>query len=97
MYFSFVIFVYNEEVIIKFLFEKILDVMNLGEIDSYEIIFVDDGSRDCFWIEINELIKKYLYKVKGIRLRRNFGKFLVLFVGFKKIRGNIIFILDVDL
>lgn len=59
IYFSFVIFVYNEEVIIKFLFERILDVMNLGKIDNYEIIFVDDGSSDCFWIEINKLIKKY--------------------------------------
>ncbi|MDE5115510.1 MAG: glycosyltransferase, partial [Trichodesmium sp. St15_bin1_1] len=67
-YLSFVIPVYNEEVTIKPLFEKILDVMNLGEIDSYEIIFVDDGSRDRSWIEINELIKKYPHKVKGIRL-----------------------------
>ncbi|MDE5089947.1 MAG: glycosyltransferase, partial [Trichodesmium sp. St16_bin2-tuft] len=80
-YLSFVIPVYNEEVTIKPLFERILDVMNLGEIDSYEIIFVDDGSRDRSWIEINELIKKYPHKVKGIRLRRNFGKSSALSAG----------------
>ena len=96
-YLSFVIPVYNEEVTIKPLFERILDVMNLGKIDSYEIIFVDDGSRDRSWIEINELIKKYPHKVKGIRLRRNFGKSSALSAGFKKTRGNIIFTLDADL
>ena len=97
IYLSFVIPVYNEEVTIKPLFERILDVINLAEIDSYEIIFVDDGSRDRSWIEINELIKKYPHKVKGIRLRRNFGKSSALSAGFKKTRGNIIFTLDADL
>ncbi len=89
--------VYNEEATIKPLFERILDVINLGEIDSYEIIFVDDGSSDRSWIEINELIKKHPDKIKGIRLRRNFGKSSALSAGFKKARGNIIFTLDADL
>lgn len=89
--------VYNEEATIKPLFERILDVMNLAEINSYEIIFVDDGSSDRSWIEINELIKKYPQKIKGIRLRRNFGKSSALSAGFKKARGNIIFTLDADL
>lgn len=89
--------VYNEEATIKPLFDKILDVMNLEKIDSYEIIFVDDGSSDRSWIEIKELIKKHSYKIKGIRLRRNFGKSSALSAGFKKARGNIIFTLDADL
>ncbi|MDJ0556623.1 MAG: glycosyltransferase family 2 protein [Microcoleaceae cyanobacterium MO_207.B10] len=96
-YLSFVIPVYNEEATIKPLFERILDVINLGEIDSYEIIFVDDGSSDRSWIEINELIKKHPDKIKGIRLRRNFGKSSALSAGFKKAIGNIIFTLDADL
>ncbi|MEB3339851.1 glycosyltransferase family 2 protein [Okeania sp.] len=96
-YLSFVIPVYNEEATIKPLFERILDVINLIEIDSYEIIFVDDGSSDRSWIEINELIKKYPHKIKGIKLRRNFGKSSALSAGFKKSRGNIIFTLDADL
>lgn len=96
-YLSFVIPVYNEEATIKPLFDRILDVMNLAEIDSYEIIFVDDGSTDRSWIEINELIKNYPTKTKGIRLRRNFGKSSALSAGFKKATGNIIFTLDADL
>ncbi|NET45472.1 glycosyltransferase family 2 protein [Okeania sp. SIO2B3] len=96
-YLSFVIPVYNEEATIKPLFERILDVMNLAEINSYEIIFVDDGSNDLSWIEINELIKKHPQKIKGIRLRRNFGKSSALSAGFKKATGNIIFTLDADL
>ncbi|NER07000.1 MAG: glycosyltransferase family 2 protein [Okeania sp. SIO3C4] len=96
-YLSFVIPVYNEKATIKPLFERILDVMNLAEINSYEIIFVDDGSNDLSWIEINELIKKHPQKIKGIRLRRNFGKSSALSAGFKKATGNIIFTLDADL
>ncbi|NEO54750.1 MAG: glycosyltransferase family 2 protein [Okeania sp. SIO3B5] len=96
-YLSFVIPVYNEEATIKPLFERILDVTNLAEIDSYEIIFIDDGSNDSSWIEINKLIKEYPQKIRGIRFRRNFGKSSALSAGFKKATGNIIFTLDADL
>lgn len=96
-YLSFVIPVYNEEATIKPLFERILDVINLAEIDSYEIIFVDDGSNDSSWIEINKLIKEHPQKIRGIRFRRNFGKSSALSAGFKKATGNIIFTLDADL
>ncbi len=96
-YLSFVIPVYNEAATIKALFDRILEVMNLVEIDSYEVIFVDDGSSDRSWIEINQFIKKYPQKIKGIRLRRNFGKSSALSAGFKKATGSIIFTLDADL
>ena len=43
---SFVIPVHNEEATLKLLLEKIQLVMFQTEIDSYEVIFIDDGSRD---------------------------------------------------
>ncbi|WP_307785944.1 glycosyltransferase family 2 protein [Okeania sp. KiyG1] len=58
---------------------------------------MDDGSNDSSWIEINKLIKEHPQKIKGIRLRRNFGKSSALSAGFKKATGNIIFTLDADL
>lgn len=94
---SFVIPVRNEEATIKPLFHRINEVMVREGIDNYEVLFIDDGSSDRSWKEITELIPQHSTLIKGIKLRRNFGKSAALSAGFRKATGNIIFTLDGDL
>ncbi len=62
----------------------------------YEIIFVDDGSRDGSFDRIQKLHRAD-DRVRGIQLRRNFGKAAALAVGFRAARGDLIVTLDADL
>jgi glycosyltransferase involved in cell wall biosynthesis len=61
-----------------------------------EIVFVDDGSTDGSWAEIERLAAADS-RVRGIRFRRNFGKAAALSAGFEAARGEIVFTLDADL
>ena len=63
---------------------------------DWEIIFVDDGSTDGSWAEIQRLAAEDS-RVHGIRLRRNFGKAAALSAGFQAARGSLVLTLDADL
>ncbi|MGK3999680.1 glycosyltransferase family 2 protein [Sorangium sp. So ce1024] len=63
---------------------------------TYELIFVDDGSTDDTWGVIAR-IRAENPAVKGIRLRKNFGKAAALTAGFRKARGAIVVTMDADL
>ncbi|TWH02336.1 glycosyltransferase involved in cell wall biosynthesis [Ochrobactrum sp. J50] len=61
-----------------------------------EIVFIDDGSTDTTWNEIQGAIG-LSGKIKGVRLRRNFGKAAALQVGVSESTGDIIITMDGDL
>lgn len=61
-----------------------------------EIMFVDDGSTDETWKEICRLSREDS-RVRGIRMRRNFGKAAALSAGFAAVSGEIVLTLDADL
>jgi glycosyltransferase involved in cell wall biosynthesis len=63
---------------------------------SYEIIFVDDGSRDGSF-QCIEKLRLEDPRVRGIQLRRNFGKAAALAVGFGEAQGEVVVTLDADL
>lgn len=63
---------------------------------SYEVIFVNDGSTDDSWSVIKELHKEDVC-VKGIKLRRNYGKSPALFCGFERAEGDVVITMDADL
>ena len=93
---SVVVPVMNEEQSVRPLFEKLSAQLDaLGQ--SYEVIFVDDGSTDHTFSELKTLHTKYPGIVRVIRFRRNFGKTPALVAGFSRCRGEIIFTMDGDL
>lgn len=92
---SVVIPVYNEvESLAELLSE--LDAVARDNDYEFEVIFIDDGSTDGSWDEIERLAKSD-ERVRGIRFRRNFGKAAALNVGFQDARGDLVFTLDADL
>lgn len=67
------------------------------DVESTEIILVDDGSRDNSWNVMQALTAQHVGKVRAIKLRRNFGKSIALEAGFKVAGGDVIFTMDADL
>lgn len=63
---------------------------------SCEVIFVDDGSTDCSWSEVQRIAAADP-GVRGIRFRRNYGKSAALYCGFEAARGEVVITLDADL
>lgn len=94
---SIVIPVYNEEKSLKELIKEIgNEIINLDNIDSTEIIFIDDGSMDNSFKELLE-IKKDMGNVKIIQFRSNFGKTTALAKAFDYANGDYLITLDADL
>jgi glycosyltransferase involved in cell wall biosynthesis len=63
---------------------------------KYELVFVDDGSRDGSF-QVLEKLHRSDDRVRVVQLRRNFGKAAALAVGFRASRGDVIVTLDADL
>jgi glycosyltransferase involved in cell wall biosynthesis len=63
---------------------------------TYELIFIDDGSRDDSWSIIKKLNTKNP-SVSGIRFANNFGKSQALHAGFEKVKGDVVITMDADL
>ena len=63
---------------------------------SYEVVFVDDGSKDGSW-NIIESLSKEDSNVKGIKFQRNYGKSAALHVGFEAAQGDVVITMDADL
>ena len=77
------------------LHDWIAQVMQSNEL-NYELIFIDDGSRDNSWSIIKKLSTKNP-SVLGIRFAQNFGKSQALHAGFEKAKGEVIITMDADL
>lgn len=92
---SFVLPVYNEQESLTPLYRKITDVMR-GRPESFEMVFVDDGSTDGS-VEVLSNLHRQDPAVRVIQLRRNFGKSAAYSAGFDRARGEIIVTLDTDL
>jgi dolichol-phosphate mannosyltransferase/undecaprenyl-phosphate 4-deoxy-4-formamido-L-arabinose transferase len=94
-YYSIVIPVYNSSKTINELCSRI--VKTFSKIGSdYEVILVDDGSKDDSWEKIVQLNSKN-GKIKAIKLMKNFGQQNAVFCGFNFVSGDYVITLDDDL
>ncbi|MGH9715988.1 MAG: glycosyltransferase family 2 protein [Candidatus Acidiferrales bacterium] len=93
--YSIVVPLFNEQENVPQLYVKIIDVMD-GVGESYEIVFVDDGSKDGTFRLLSEIAADDA-RVVVVRLRRNFGQTSALKAGFDHSRGEIIISMDGDL
>ncbi len=91
---SVVVPLFNESATLAPLCERIGAAL-LGR--SFEILLVDDGSRDDSWKTISELAVRNPSLVRGLRHRRNFGKADALATGFAHAAGSTIVTIDADL
>ncbi len=92
---SIVIPLFNEVESLPELADWIVRVCKGNEL-NYEIIFVDDGSNDGSWAEI-ERLGVGNSNIKGIKFRRNYGKSAALHRGFLAAKGDVVITMDGDL
>ena len=95
MLLSLVVPCFNEEKSIILFFDEIYNVLNELDMD-WEIIFVNDGSRDNTLAIIKDLSNKFK-SIKYISFSRNFGKEAALYAGLNKSKGDYVVVIDVDL
>lgn len=95
MQISVVIPLLNEDESLPELHDWIVRVMKEHNY-SYEIIFIDDGSKDKSW-QVIENLSAQNPNVKAIKFRRNYGKSAALHVGFEATQGDVIITMDADL
>ncbi len=92
---SVVVPVFDERDSLAELAAELLPVME-GIGAPFEVIFVDDGSRDGGDVVLAELARDH-ESIRVVRLRSNFGKGAALTAGFREARGDVVITLDADL
>ncbi len=92
---SVVVPLFNEEESLPELHAWIVRVMNANSF-TYEVILIDDGSKDASWKIIESLCAQDS-NVYGIKFQRNYGKSAALQVGFEKAAGEVVVTMDADL
>lgn len=93
---SLIIPVYNEAESLRELARQIQAACDAPPRREFEVVFVDDGSRDESWSIIRELSARSK-SFRGVRFRRNFGKAAALSAAISAARGDVLVMLDADL
>ncbi len=93
---SVVVPAYNEVQNIPLLYQHVTEVLQNMVSRRWELIIVDDGSRDATWSAICELAAND-HKIKGVRLSRNFGHQYALLAGLEMAEGDAVITMDCDL
>lgn len=92
---SVVVPLFNEVESIPELFPWIKKVMQANNF-SFEVVFVDDGSKDGSWDVIEDLAKDNS-EIRGIKFQRNYGKSAALQKAFEAVKGRVVITMDADL
>ena len=92
---SVVIPAYCEEEMVPVAAREIGRILQDAHIE-YELVFVDDGSKDATWEKISEAAREDFH-VRGARFSRNFGKEAAIFAGLQQSRGDCVACIDCDL
>lgn len=94
---SLVIPVYNEEEVIPFLFRELCQSCQQLTNYQWELVIIDDGSRDETVAQVQTLSKEFPWPVRLIQLSRNFGHQAALTAGISQAQGHALICLDADL
>ena len=86
---------YNEEKMIPIAAKRLGEILIPENID-YELLFVDDGSKDKTWEKIQEVSKEDSHVV-GVHFSRNFGKEAAMIAGLEQAKGDCCVVIDCDL
>lgn len=92
---SIIVPAYNEENNIEVIGKSLISILDKHGI-NFEIIFVDDGSKDNTWLKIEDFSRTNS-RVQGISFSRNFGKDSAIFAGMEVSRGDCVAVIDCDL
>src|SRR3954454_15411158 len=92
---SLVVPVFNEERTIEQVVSQAIEVLERDS-RTFEVIVVDDGSRDSTWATIERLHERDA-RVKAVRFKRNFGQHPAMHAGLVRARGDIVVTMDGDL
>jgi len=96
LYLSVVIPVYNEEQTLPIMFNRLIPVLDsLGK--SYEVIFVNDGSKDHSQAVLEQLHANKPQNIRVVQFMRNYGQHPAIMAGFERVRGEVVVTLDCDL
>jgi len=96
VYVSVVIPVFEEAQSLRPLFDRLTKTLDEGA-RSWEIIFVDDGSRDASLAILLELLGERPESVRVVELSKNFGQHAAVLAGLREARGQVVVTLDADL
>lgn len=92
---SIIVPAYNEEKNIKLAASTIAGIMESENIE-YEIVFIDDGSKDSSWVQIAKASSQNS-NVRGVSFSKNFGKESAIYAGLVEAKGDCAVVIDCDL
>lgn len=95
-YLSIVIPVYNESDNLEQLYQRLTNSLD-KQGKSYEILFINDGSKDNSYELLNELQQRRPEQIRIIHFNGNFGQHMAVMAGFERVRGEVVITLDADL
>lgn len=87
---------YNEEKALPFFYDEIYELMREMDYVDFEVLFIDDGSKDNTLVEIKK-ITKVDERIHYISFSRNFGKEAAMYAGFEHCHGDYVVVMDADL
>lgn len=91
---SIVVPVYNEEENVPLLAKEFSQLV--GKLEDFEVLLVDDGSRDTTWAKIQEAAKLHPF-LRGVRSVPNRGQSAAMILGLQEARGDVLVTMDGDL
>ena len=94
--FSIVVPVYNSEKTLEDLYQRI-DKFFTNKKNSFEVIFVDDGSADKSWEMLSALKKQNPHTITAVKLTQNYGQHNALFCGLTFVKSDWVITIDDDL
>lgn len=95
---SLVVPCYNEQDNVQMFFDEVNRAFD-GQVDDYELVFVNDGSKDDTIKVLKDIYQKHSEKCKIqiLDFSRNFGKEAAMFAGLEKAKGDLVCVIDADL